>query len=450
MKEKILVLAITIISVLSALVSCSQVPNEELPIETTVTPETTEAIPDDPVINSFYADYVNFSFHPEDDYAYLIALSGTEEREKWERIYVDPEKNEDILIYYEEGEVYEVFYFGEITTMEDGYGYIEQLHSFRIASSPREYGGIDYSVSILRQGFNKNAIRSVSLNSQWKTTDMLMLLAESREEFTEMATDYFMSDMEIPQNATDLQRKTITYRNQRRQLLDGYNEDFFKNNDLLMIFNETGSGSERYDIIDVTSQDSTLTINIAMTRGSGTCNMAYWIYFISIPKNITAVTTEYKNACTNLVFYSKSIRYGYLATDIRTKALNYTAEDQPYYTPWIFKAESDDDLKAIFELIRNPTGIGAFDDDDAKKAYDTLFDNVGKGYFESNALIVIYRAASSSGDTFKVSSITTAGDTLTVGITQTEQGVTEDMSGWLFVVPVHKTALQNITTYTAE
>ena len=88
--------------------------------------------------------------------------------------------------------------------------------------------------------------------------------------------------------------------------------------------------------------------------------------------------------------------------------------------------------------------------EDAKKAYDTLFDNVGKGYFESNALIVIYRAASSSGDTFKVSSITTAGDTLTVGITQTEGGVTEDMSGWLFVVPVHKTALQNITTYAAE
>lgn len=450
MKEKILVLAITIISVLSALVSCSQVPNEELPIETTVTPETTEAIPDDPVINSFYADRVYYSFDPENDYAYLIALSGTEECEKWERIYVDPEKNDDILIYYEEGEVYEVFYFGEITTTDDGYGYVEQLHSFRIMTSPREYSGINYSVSILRQGFNKNAIRSVSLNSQWKTTDMLMLLAESREEFTEMATDYFMSDMEIPQNATDLQRKTITYRNQRRQLLDGYNEDFFKNNDLLMIFNETGSGSERYDIIDVTSQDNTLTINIAMTRGSGTCNMASWIYFISIPKNITAVTTEYKNAYTNLVFYSKSIRYGYLATDIRTKALNYTGEDQPYYTPWIFKAESDDDLKTIFELIRNPTGIGAFDDDDAKKAYDTLFDNVGKGYFESNALIVIYRAASSSGDAFKVSSITTAGDTLTVGITQTEQGVTEDMSGWLFVVPVHKTALQNITTYTAE
>ena len=82
MKEKILVLAITIISVLSALVSCSQVPNEELPIETTVTPETTEAIPDDPVINSFYEDYVNFSFHPEDDYAYLIALS---ESTTWEK-----------------------------------------------------------------------------------------------------------------------------------------------------------------------------------------------------------------------------------------------------------------------------------------------------------------------------------------------------------------------------
>jgi hypothetical protein len=130
--------------------------------------------------------------------------------------------------------------------------------------------------------------------------------------------------------------------------------------------------------------------------------------------------------------------------------LNYTGEDQPYYTPWIFTAESEDDLNAIFELIRNPSGIGAFDDDNAKKAYNLLFDQIGKGYFESNALIVIYRAAGSSGEAFKVSSITTAGDTLTVGISQTESGVTGDMSGWLFVVPVHKNVLKNITTYAAE
>jgi hypothetical protein len=293
MTKKFISAALAFLFIFTALSSCRGTPVEEDAPALTTAPETTEAGPDDPVINSFYADYVNFSFHPEDDYAYLIALNGTEEREKWERIYVDPEKNEDILIYYEEGEVYEVFYFGEITTMEDGYGYIEQLHSFRIASSPREYGGIDYSVSILRQGFNKNAIRSVSLNSQWKTTDMLMLLAESREEFTEMATDYFMSDMEIPQNATDLQRKTITYRNQRRQLLDGYDEDFFKNNDLLMIFLYVGSGSLRYDVEDISIESGLCDVAVRTTHPDGTCDMESWIICVSIPKEVSAGISEY-------------------------------------------------------------------------------------------------------------------------------------------------------------
>lgn len=293
MKEKILVLAITIISVLSALVSCSQVPNEELPIETTVTPETTEAIPDDPVINSFYADYVNFSFHPEDDYAYLIALNGTEEREKWERIYVDPEKNEDILIYYEEGEVYEVFYFGEITTMEDGYGYIEQLHSFRIASSPREYGGIDYSVSILREGFDPTAISRLSLAAEGKSESERMLLVESFDEFSSMINSCFMYQIDFFDNPTWIQKRSTAFHNQRVQLLDGFDTEFFTDNDLLMIFLYVGSGSLRYDIEDISIESGLCDVAVRTTHPDGTCDMESWIICVSIPKEVSAGISEY-------------------------------------------------------------------------------------------------------------------------------------------------------------
>ena len=293
MKEKILVLAITIISVLSALVSCSQVPNEELPIETTVTPETTEAIPDDPVINSFYAYYVNFSFHPEDDYAYLIALNGTEEREKWERIYVDPEKNEDILIYYEEGEVYEVFYFGEITTMEDGYGYIEQLHSFRIASSPREYGGIDYSVSILREGFDPTAISRLSLAAEGKSESERMLLVRSFDEFSSMINSCFMHQIDFFDNPTWIQKRSIAFHNQRVQLLDGFDTEFFTDNDLLMIFLHVGSGSLRYDVEDISINSGLCDVAVRTTEPDGTCDMESWIICVSIPKEVSAGISEY-------------------------------------------------------------------------------------------------------------------------------------------------------------
>lgn len=293
MKEKILVLAITIISVLSALVSCSQVPNEELPIETTVTPETTEAIREEPVINSFYAYYVNFSFDPENDYAYLIARNGTEEREKWERIYVDPKKNEDILIYYEEGEVYEVFYFGEITTMEDGYGYIEQLHSFRIASSPREYGGIDYSVSILREGFDPTAISRLSLAAEGQSESERMLLVRSFDEFSSMINSCFMYQIDFFDNPTWIQKRSIAFHNQRVQLLDGFDAEFFTDNDLLMIFLHVGSGSLRYDVEDISIESGLCDVAVRTTHPDGTCDMESWIICVSIPKEVSAGISEY-------------------------------------------------------------------------------------------------------------------------------------------------------------
>ena len=293
MKEKILVLAITIISVLSALVSCSQLSNEELPIETTVTPETTEAIPDDPVINSFYADYVKFSFDPADDYAYLIAANGTEEHEKWKRIYVDPEKNKDILIFYQEGEVYEVFYFGEITTMEDGYGYIEQLHSFRIASSPREYGGIDYSVSILREGFDPTAISRLSLAAEGKSESERMLLVESFDEFSSMINSCFLYQIDFFDNPTWIQKRITAFRNQRVQLLDGFDTEFFTDNDLLMIFLYVGSGSLRYDVEDISIESGLCDVAVRTTHPDGTCDMESWIICVSIPKEVSAGISEY-------------------------------------------------------------------------------------------------------------------------------------------------------------
>ena len=296
MIKKIITIFLAFIFLFSALTSCSDIPSEDSAPETTLSvTEESEEMPEETVIHSFYAERVLYSYAPEEDYAYLVAVKGTKEKEKWKRIYVDPEKNKDLLIYYEEGEIYEVFYFGEITSMADGEcGYVEQLHSFRIATSPRKYDGIDYSVAVLSEGFNKNAIRPISLAAEGKSEHFILLLAQSFDKFNPMIGSCFMFKFDLPDNPTYLQQKTIAFRNQRRQLLDVFDAEFFSNNDLLMIFIESGSGSERYDVENISIESGLCNVTVRITEPDGTCDMAYWIIFVSIPKEVSAAITEYK------------------------------------------------------------------------------------------------------------------------------------------------------------
>ncbi len=437
MLKKTISAIIALILIFSAMPSCTEVPGEDTAPETETIPETTAVETDATLLHSFIATGG-------------VEVAWPKEKDSWFGVYLpDRLVNGELRPNINEGETVEIVYAGEITAHErESYGVIKDLHSITLVNDPRTYGGIDYGVAVLRSlPFSYSDIKASEANL---SNELPMILAKSSAELYEYAYTYFFSEPVFRGTYTEEQVEKAKRWSDRFILLSNYNDDFFAQNDLLMLFIKSGSGGARYDVIDIAPQDGVLTINVAMTRGYSTEDMGFWVYFISLPKTITALTSEYTNAYTNLALYSKSLQYGYIGTDLRTKALNYTGEDQPYYTPWIFTAESDDDLNAIFELIRNPSGVGAFDDDNAKKAYNLLFDQIGKGYFESNALIVIYRAAGSSGDTFKVSSITTAGDTLTVGISQTEHGVTGDMSGWLFVVPVHKNVLKNITTYAAE
>lgn len=146
-----------------------------------------------------------------------------------------------------------------------------------------------------------------------------------------------------------------------------------------------------------------------------------------------------------------ALRYGFDETgDICSQALNYTGEDQEYYTPWLFKAESSEELKEIFELTRHPSGLNTFQDDGSDEAYNSLYGGYTDDFFADNVLIVIYRAAGSGGDVFDISGINAENGCLTVNIAQTQAGVTEDMSGWLFRISIPKDALEGITTYVAK
>ncbi len=244
---------------------------------------TAETAPEEPVLRSFYARAVGH-YH---DYMCYEPEKDTEEFKRWGRIYVDPIANSDTMIYYEEGEVYEIFYSGEIEQMPDSeYGFIKELHSFRIKSSPREYGGIDYEVAIMREAF---AVKQFK-----EDTGSNIVLAKSRHELSEMIDRYFLSQREIPDDATELQKETLTQVNNRKQLIDGYDEEFFEQYDLLMISITASSGSLRFDVTDIVIESGICTVTYEITSKPITDDMAYWMIFVAIPKEVSASVTEYK------------------------------------------------------------------------------------------------------------------------------------------------------------
>ena len=85
----------------------------------------------------------------------------------------------------------------------------------------------------------------------------------------------------------------MTLMNQRRQLLDGYDDAFFKNNDLLMIFNKEGSGSVRYDVTDVAIESGHCNVTVQTVEPDGSCDIAFWLIFVSIPKDVSSSITKY-------------------------------------------------------------------------------------------------------------------------------------------------------------
>ena len=85
----------------------------------------------------------------------------------------------------------------------------------------------------------------------------------------------------------------MTLMNQRRQLLDGYDDAFFKNNDLLMIFKKEGSGSVRYDVTDVAIESGLCKVTVQTVEPDGSCDIAFRIIFVSIPKDVSSSITKY-------------------------------------------------------------------------------------------------------------------------------------------------------------
>ena len=141
------------------------------------------------------------------------------------------------------------------------------------------------------------------------------------------------------------------------------------------------------------------------------------------------------------------IECGYLeSARFRENALNYIDDNQIINTPWMFKAESIEELREIFNLMQ-PSWVHKLPEYDAEEEYKLLYGSYTEDFFEENALIIVYRDASSGGDSFKLSAVSVNNNRLSVCISQTSSGMSCDMSGWLFRLSIPKKELEGVTSY---
>jgi hypothetical protein len=108
-----------------------------------------------------------------------------------------------------------------------------------------------------------------------------------------MINSCFMYQIDFFDNPTWIQKRSIAFRNQRTQLLDGFDTEFFTDNDLLMIFLHVGSGSLRYDVEGISIESGLCDVAVRTTHPDGTCDMESWIICVSIPKEVSAGISEY-------------------------------------------------------------------------------------------------------------------------------------------------------------
>ena len=64
----------------------------------------------------------------------------------------------------------------------------------------------------------------------------------------------------------------------------GYDDDFFAEHTLILPYVESGSGSYRYDIRDISAEGSTFCLNVTRVdkNEGGTCDMAGWFVIAEV------------------------------------------------------------------------------------------------------------------------------------------------------------------------
>lgn len=299
MIKKIISITLALIFIFTALPSCADEPAEDTAPETTLPdPETTE----ETVLYSFYAKATSYI----QGYIVLRPEEGSEEAEKWNEIYLT-----DLIdgtrcprIHYGK-ETVEVVYSGEIEAMTDENGntkgHIKDVYSIQIKDDARQYNDIYYGVAVLNGGPSFEVIEKfggMAESGDYQYGIMRIegtLFASDRDELIYLAENCIIGKVySTATRISEQEQENIDRLNQRYRLLDGYDEDFFEQYDLLLISIYASSGYMRFDVTDIAVDAGICTLTIEITEPPLTDDIGRWTFLVSIPKEVSRTITEYK------------------------------------------------------------------------------------------------------------------------------------------------------------
>lgn len=304
MIKKIITIFLAFIFLFSALTSCNESTGEGGTPETETIPETSEEIPEEPVLRSFYARPSSY----KQGYIVLRPEEGSEEAEKFMSIYLTNYTDGEPCLRIRYGEIVEVIYSGEIKTMPESpdyppgqtIGYIENVHSIQLKVEPREYNGINFGFAVLEEGasgeiLEKHGGTAIEKNQQFGKRIEGIILATNRDDLTYLVDNCIIGKViSTSQNESEQMKENKERYNQRYRILDGYDEAFFNENDLVMISIWAGSGSMRFDVTDIAIDSGICTLTVEITEMPLTNDIKTWTLLVSIPKEVSATITEYK------------------------------------------------------------------------------------------------------------------------------------------------------------
>ena len=242
---------------------------------------------EEPVLKSFYAKEARWA----QGYVVFAPLEGSEEAKNWDVLYVNNFVDGEPCPGLNEGEIVKIVYSGEIEQKEKNkVGFIENIHSITIKTDQQNFDGINYSVAIMREAISSSAIESIAGNN----TEKNMLVITSFNELNNLIGPAFLGKKVLEEPLTDIQKDSLSRINSRYRLLEEYDENFFEEYDLLIKALILGSGSLRFDVTDISVKSGVCTVTYEFTNKPATADMAHWIIFVAIPKEVSAGITEYK------------------------------------------------------------------------------------------------------------------------------------------------------------
>lgn len=86
------------------------------------------------------------------------------------------------------------------------------------------------------------------------------------------------------------------------EIIEKYDEDFFIENTVLLVYVDSGSGSERFGVNQVYCDGNSFHIHVEQTNNPeiGTCDMAGWFITVAVPDSMVENCTEFDASFTVL------------------------------------------------------------------------------------------------------------------------------------------------------